>query len=87
MAKSKFPFTRNDTPPKAPVKIYASLVITLDPDTGDVSCAGNILRDTKTCVLMLIEAAHKLINTPIEERKEAGDQAGLRLATMPAQKV
>ena len=56
--------------PDAEPENYATIVVTMNPKTGDIAIRGNVLQDTKLTMMMLIEAAHSVINKPVDEVKE-----------------
>lgn len=41
---------------------YATMVITLDTQTGALQLQGNVLKDPNLCMRMLFEAGHRIIN-------------------------
>lgn len=48
-------------------KPLATVVITLNTDTGDLNLAGNVLIDQELTVKILIEALHCTINKPVQK--------------------
>lgn len=60
------PTKYNEPKPDSPL---ATIVITMDIGSGDMKLAGNVLKDTRLCLSMLIEAGHTLLNTEVEETK------------------
>jgi hypothetical protein len=44
----------------------ATLTITMDVETGDMRVVGNVIKDTKLCLMMLVEAGHTLVNKQAE---------------------
>lgn len=55
---------------KPTIDPIATIVITMNTETGDMKVVGNVLKDPKLCMMMLIEAGHKLINNPISPTEQ-----------------
>lgn len=55
---------------KVEVDPIGSLVISMNLMTGDMKVVGNVLADHKLCLMMLVEAGHKIINNPVSSQEE-----------------